>query len=448
MKKRDCSSSKGYRPFPEVDVMKHRLLLLLIVIMTVLAGRQTQAERPEILIIRVADPIGPAVAEFVADGLHQAADSAAAAVIITLDTPGGLTTSMRQIVQAISTCRVPVIVYVSPAGARAASAGTMITMAADIAAMAPGTNIGAAHPVGAGGLDIAKTMQEKIVNDLAAFAEGIAQRQGRNAAWAEKAVRESVSVPAEEALRLNVIDLVAVNLDDLIAQIDGRTIKGKGTLHLQGAQRRELRQGLRIRILKTISDPNIAYILLMVGLAGLFLEFSHPGVVLPGVTGGIALVLAFFAMQTLPVNTAGILLILLAVIFFVLELKVTSYGTLSAAGILSLVLGSTMLFRGAGPQFRVAWSVLIPTVLLVSAFFIGVTFLVVRAQIRRPRTGAEGLVGEIGIVKQAGGREGKVMVHGETWRAVFAGEVSVGDRVCVLAVRDLVITAEPVKDDI
>ncbi len=422
------------------------LLSGVIVLILLMSGGFARADRHEILLLNVSDPIGPAVAEFVADGLKEASASSDAAIIITLDTPGGLSQSMRQIVQSIYACKVPVIVYVAPSGARAASAGVMITMAADIAAMAPGTNIGAAHPVGAGGADIEKTMQKKIVNDMAAFIRGIADRRGRNAQWAEKAVRESVSVTAEEALKLGVIDLVAKDLSDLIHKLDGKTIKGKGTLHLDGARRVVFQESLRIKILKTISDPNIAYILLMIGLAGLFLEFSHPGAVLPGVVGGITLVLAFFAMQTLPVNTAGILLILLAILFFVLELKVTSYGILSVAGITSLVLGSTMLFKGAGPQFQVAWGVLIPTVICISGFFIGVIYLVVRAQTNKPRTGAEGLTGEIGIVKRIDGRRGKVLVHGELWQAIFVEDVSVGDKVRVQSVQNLVITVAPVQE--
>jgi membrane-bound serine protease (ClpP class) len=426
--------------------MKHRIILLLGVLLPFLAIGLVQADKQEILLLRVSDPISPAVAEFVVDGLQQASDSSAAAIIITLDTPGGLSESMRQIVQAIYACKAPVIVYVTPSGARAASAGMMITMAADIAAMTPGTNIGAAHPVNAGGGDLAKTMAEKIVNDMAAFVRGIADRRGRNVQWAEKAVRSSVSVTAEEALKLGVIDLVANNLDDLIGKLEGKTVKDKGILHLEGARRTVIQESLRIKILKTISDPNIAYILLMIGLAGLFLELSHPGAVLPGVVGGISLILAFFAMQTLPVNTAGILLILLAIIFFVLELKISSYGMLSVAGITSLVLGSTMLFRGAGPQFQVAWAVLLPTVILISGFFIGVIYLVVRAQTRKPRTGAEGLTGEIGIVKQINGRKGKILVHGELWQAVFTDEVSLGDKVCVQSVQNLVVTTAPVKE--
>jgi len=432
---------------PRTTSMRHRLLFLLIIVIVTLASGAANADGKEILILKVADPISPAIAEYISDGLQQASDSQAAAVIITLDTPGGLVQSMRNIVQSMYSCKVPVIVYVTPSGAHAASAGAMITMAADIAAMAPGTNIGAAHPVGAWGRSIDKTMGEKVVNDMAAFARGIAKRHGRNVQWAEKAVRQSVSVTADEARKMGVIDVVAQNMEQLINTVDGKVIPGKGVLHLKGARRTLIPESLRIKVLKVISDPNIAYILMMVGLAGLFLELSHPGAVLPGVVGGIALILAFFAMQTLPVNITGILLILLGIVFFVLELKITSYGILSAAGILGLVLGSIMLFKGGGPQFQVAWSVLIPTVILVSGFFIGVVFLVVRSQLRIPRTGIEGLVGEIGIVKQIHDRKGKVLVHGELWQAAFTENIAVGSKARVLSVQNLVVTVTPVDEN-
>jgi membrane-bound serine protease (ClpP class) len=424
----------------EAVAMKFFLALLLVSATVWMSPVSAQADEPELLILSVSDPISPGVAEFVNDGLQLASKTHAAGIIIMLDTPGGLAESMRKIVQAIFACKVPVIVYVTPSGARAASAGVMITMAADIAAMAPGTNIGAAHPVGAGGQDIGKTMAEKAVNDLVAFAKGIANRRGRNAQWAEEAVRESVSVTAAEALEKNIIDVVAKNLDDLIDQIEGRTVKDKGILHLAGVRRTLIKEGLRTKILKTVSDPNIAYILLMIGLAGLYFELANPGSVLPGVVGGIALILAFFSLQALPVNAAGIMLILLSIVFFILELKVTSFGMLSLAGVLSLVLGSMMLFKGAGPQFQLAWKVLLPTVLLVSGFFVGIVLVVVRAHTRKARTGADGLVDEVGVVKQVQGQEGKVLVHGELWRAVFEEAVAVGDKVRVLSVKDLVVT--------
>jgi membrane-bound serine protease (ClpP class) len=398
-----------------------------------------------IMLVTVADPIGPGVAEFLEDALQKASDEQAACVIIKLDTPGGSVEAMRKIVQAMYACTVPVVVYVSPSGARAASAGVMITMAADIAAMAPGTNIGAAHPVGAGGKEMDESMTEKVLNDMVAFTKGVAQRRGRNAEWAEKAVRESVSITADEALKNNVIDLVAKDLDDLIAQIKGCKIQGKGKLALENARIEEILPNLRTKILKLISDPNIAYILFMIGLAGLYFELSQPGAIFPGVIGAIALILAFFSFQTLPVNIAGILLILLSVVFFILEIKVTSFGMLSVAGVVSMVLGSLMLFKGAGPEFQVAWRVMIPTVVLISGFFVGVVTLVVRAYGHRPFTGSEGLVGEIGVVKKASGLEGKVMVHGEMWQARFSEPCAEGAKVVVERVDGLVVVVKPLN---
>ncbi len=400
-----------------------------------------------VMTVVVADPIGPGVAEFLEDAMEKASEAGAACLIIQLDTPGGAVESMRRIVQAIYASQIPVVVYVYPSGARAASAGVMITMAADIAAMAPGTNIGAAHPVAGGGQELEKTMTDKVVNDLVAFTQGIAKRRDRNGEWAEKAIRESVSVTAAEALELNVIDLVARDMADLIARIDGREVRGKGPLKVSGAEITEITPNLRIKILKVISDPNIAYILFMIGLAGLYFELSQPGAIFPGVIGAIALILAFFSFQTLPVNIAGILLILLAVIFFILEIKVTSFGMLSVAGVLSLTLGSLMLFKGAGPEFQVAWQLLIPTVLTISGFFIAVVTLVVRAHAHRPYGGSEGLVGEVGVVKQVDGKEGKVLVHGELWQARFKDPATVGSKVVVQAVDRLTLTVAALKSE-
>jgi membrane-bound serine protease (ClpP class) len=408
-------------------------------------AEEPEKPAPVIMTVAVADPIGPGVAEFLEDALDKAARERAACLIILLDTPGGVVESMRKIVQAIYACDVPVVVYVSPSGARAASAGVMITMAADIAAMAPGTNIGAAHPVGAGGKELEDASATKALNDMVAFTKGVAQRRGRNAEWAEKAVRESVSATADEALKNNIIDLVAKDLDDLVAQIKGRKIQGKGKLALDDARLEEIPPNLRTKILKLISDPNIAYILFMIGLAGLYFELSNPGAIFPGVIGAIALILAFFSFQTLPVNIAGILLILLSVVFFILEIKVTSFGMLSVAGVVSMVLGSLMLFKGAGPEFQVAWRVMIPTVVLISGFFVGVVTLVVRAYVHRPFTGSEGLVGEIGVVKKAVGSEGKVLVHGELWQARFGEPCAEGAKVVVERVDGLVVVVKPLN---
>lgn len=420
-------------------------LVAAVGLVTPAAAEEEAVVGGDIYILTISAAISPAIAEFIHDGVNQANAADAACLIIKLDTPGGLAESMRHIIMDILASRVPVVVYVSPSGARAASAGVMITMAADIAAMAPGTNIGAAHPVGMGGKEVDQTMTQKITNDMVAHARSVAKERGRNADWVEKAVRESVSVTATEALENNIVDLVARDLDDLIKQINGRNIKGKGRLTLDQAKRVTITEGLRTRILKTISDPNIAYILMMIGLAGLYFELSHPGAIFPGVIGGICLVVAFFAMQTLPVNYAGILLIVLAIIFFVMELKITSYGLLSVAGIVSLLIGSLMLFDTKDMAIRVSWQVLLPTVGLVSGFFIFVAGLVFRAQVSQPRTGADGLIGEVGKVSQKIDLEGKVFVHGELWQARSKVPIDEGQKVRIVGVTNLVVEVEPLS---
>jgi len=420
----------------------------LVVMLVLLAGTNIVfAEQSEVYIIQVADAISPGTAEFIKSGIKTAEENEAACIIIELDTPGGLAESMRIIVQNILASRVPVVVFVYPGGARAASAGVMITMAADVAAMAPGTNIGAAHPVGAGGKEIDETMSEKVINDMVAQAKSVAEKRGRNAKWVEDAIRESVSVTETEALKENIIDLIATDTDDLIKQLNGREIKDRGTLNLDNVKKVVVKETLRTKILKTISNPNIAYILMMIGLAGLYFEFSHPGSIFPGVIGAIALILAFFAMQTLPVNYAGILLIVLAIIFFIMEMKITSYGLLSVAGVVSLLLGSLMLFKGSTPDMKVSLQVVLPTIVIISGFFVAVAGLVFRAQISKPTTGSSGLVGEIGIVKKALAPEGKVFVHGELWNARAKGPIDKDAKVRIVQVVNLILEVEAVNQD-
>ncbi len=402
------------------------------------------AEKNEIFIIRVSDAIGPGVADFLKQGIEKASEENAACIIIELDTPGGLVESMRKIVMEIYGSKVPVVVYVSPSGARAASAGVMITMAADIAAMAPGTNIGAAHPVGAGGKEIGKTMSEKITNDMVAYVKSIAKKRGRNETWAEKAVRDSISSTETEALDQKVIDIIASDTDDLIKKINGRLIAGKGKLNLDNATKRILKETFRTKVLKTISNPNIAYILMMLGMAGIYFELSNPGAIFPGVIGAISIILAFFSFQTLPVNYAGILLIILAIIFFIMEMKIASYGMLSIAGTVSLILGSLMLFEGNSPELQVSLQVLITTVIIVSTFFVVVAGMVFKSQVSKSKTGTKGLIGEIGVVKKALTPEGKVFVHGELWRAVTKTALPEGTRVQVISIENLVLEVEKV----
>ena len=422
----------------------YKLLIIALLFFPLLRPDNCLAGNNEIYIIKASGAISPGIGDFIKQGISKASDDNVSCIIITLDTPGGLAESMRDIVMDILASKIPVVVYVSPSGARAASAGVMITMAADIAAMAPGTNIGAAHPVAAGGQKIDKTMSEKIVNDMVAHAKSVAGKRGRNIKWVEKAIRESVSVTETEALKKNIIDVIASDIDDLIRQINGRKVKEKGVLNLDNPKKTILKETIRTKILKIISDPNIAYILMMIGLAGIYFELSHPGAVFPGVIGAIALVLAFFSFQTLPINYAGILLIILALIFFIMEMKITSYGLLSIAGVTCLFLGSLMLFESSDPALQVSWSVFLPTVIMVSSFFVFVAGLVFKAQTSKPRTGSKGLVGEIGVVKKDIMPEGKVFVHGELWNATSKNLIKKGVKVRVVKVVSLVLDVEPV----
>jgi membrane-bound serine protease (ClpP class) len=425
-----------------------RNILIGVLLAAVLLGAfplAAHAAKGEVYVVKASGTVNPGLAEYLIGSMEKSFREGAACLVIQLDTPGGLALSMRSIVMAILSSEIPVVVYVSPSGARAASAGVMITLAADIAAMAPGTNIGAAHPVNLGQKEMGKTMSEKVINDMVAYTKSIAEKRGRNTEWAEKAVRESVSVTEKEALELKVIDLIAQDLNDLLEKIDGRELKDKGTLHTKGLKTVFLKETLRDKILKTLSDPNIAYLLMMIGMAGIYFELSHPGAIFPGVIGVISLILAFFAFQTLPVNYAGILLIAVALILFILEMKVASYGLLSLGGIISLFLGSLMLFKGGAPELSLSLRVLIPTVIMVSGFFVIVAGLVFRSQISKPRTGDKGLIGEVGVVKERLAPEGRIFVHGELWNAEALEPIEAGAKVRVLGVDHLVLKVEEVK---
>jgi membrane-bound serine protease (ClpP class) len=392
-------------------------------------------------IITVDGVINPVTVRLVETALAKAQAERAQALVIQLDTPGGLERSMRVICQRLLNAEIPVIVYVAPTGARAASAGVFITMAAHVAAMAPATNIGAAHPVALGG-GVDKESMRKIENDAAAFARTIAIERGRNADWAEKAVRQSVSITEREAERLKVIDVVADSIPDLLAKIDGRTVKtvkGPVTLGTKGAVVKAIEIGFRDRFLNVITDPNVAYILMMLGMLGLFFELSNPGAVLPGVIGGISLILAFFAFQSLPINFAGLLLILFAIVLFIAEIKVVSHGVLAIGGMVSMALGSIMLFDAPDAGFRVSWWVIIPTVALTGGLFLSALALGVRAFARRPLLGVSGLIGQVGVARGGLGPAGQVAVHGELWNAVADEPVEDGARVRVVEVNGLTL---------
>ena len=413
-----------------------------------LAGDSTLAASRPVYTVPAVGSINPGLAEFIVESIETAEKDQAAALVIQLDTPGGLVTSMRMINKAIVNAKVPVVVYVSPKGARAASAGMFITIAAHVAAMAPGTNIGAAHPVSIGIAKMGKVMGEKVVNDMVAYARSLAKERGRNANWAEKAVRKSVSIDAKQAVKLKVVDLEAEDLDDLLQKINNRTVKlgkEKVTLKTVGVTVKPIEEGLRVRILKHIADPNIAFILMLVGLAGLYFELANPGVILPGVVGALSLLLAFYAFQTLPVNFIGLLLIILAFILFVLEIYVTSFGLLSVGGVASLLLGSIMLFKVGDMGMGIAWYVLIPSVVIISLFFLTVAGLVVRSHMRRSVSGTSGLLGERGVAYTDLKPEGQVFVHGEYWQAVSDEPVAAGDAVEVVKVINLKLYVRPIK---
>jgi membrane-bound serine protease (ClpP class) len=390
--------------------------------------------------------INPASADFIHTAIENAAGAGAECLVIRLNTPGGLLKSTRVIVTDLLTARVPVVVYVSPAGAQSASAGAFITLAAHIAAMAPGTNIGAAHPVGMQGGEKDSIMNEKATNDAAAFIRTISEKRHRNVRWAEDAVRKSIAITETEALHDSVIDLVAANVEELLRAIDGRSVTIDGTertLHTAGAAVTEIPMSWKFKVLMILSDPNIAYIFFLLGLYGLMFELYNPGSILPGVVGVISIILAFYSLHTLPVNYAGLALIVFGVILFVLEIKITSYGLLTVGGIISLLLGSIMLINSESSLEFVAisWGVIIPAVLCTAAFFLFAIGVGIRAQRRKPVTGVEGIVGETGETVTPLAPSGQVRVHGELWTAVSAGDaIPAGSRVVVDKVDGLRLT--------
>jgi membrane-bound serine protease (ClpP class) len=407
----------------------------------VLSPARAEAAAP-VDLITLEGVISPVTLRLVETALARARSDGAQALVIQLDTPGGLERSMRAIAQRLLNAEVPVVVYVAPTGARAASAGVFITMAAHVAAMAPATNIGAAHPVAIGG-GADKESLKKIENDAAAFIRTIALERGRNADWAEKAVRQSVSITEREAVKLKVVDLIADSVPDLLAKIDGQTVKtarGPVTLATRNATVRPIEIGFRDRFLNVITDPNVAYVLMMLGMLGLFFELSNPGVILPGIIGGISLILAFFAFQSLPINYAGLLLILFGIVLLVAEIKIVSHGVLALGGIVSMALGSLMLFDAPEIGFRLSWWVIAPTVGATAGLFLFVVTMGVRALGRRPMLGASGMIGETAVARGPLDHEGQVSVHGEIWRAVVEGEpIADGAPVRVVGVEGLTL---------
>lgn len=412
-------------------------LRIAIVVSLMVCAVLVYALQDKVRLVGIHDPITPVTAQFLHRNLREAARMGDRLVLIEMDTPGGLDAAMREIVKDVMASPVPVAVYVAPPGARAASAGAIIALAADVCAMAPGTNIGAAHPVSMGGKSTDKNMEAKVVNDAEAYAEGIAHKRGRDETLARRMVRDSISLSAEKALEGRLIDLIARDRGDLLRQLEGRRISRDGrdvVLQLAGAGVVTAEMGSVERVLNAISNPNVAYVLMMLGMMGLFFELSNPGVILPGAIGGISLILAFFAFQTLPVNYAGILLILLGLILFIAEIKIVSHGMLTIAGMTAMVLGSLMLFESPDPYLRLSWGVILVTVLATGAFFTVVVAKALNVHRRRPTTGQEGLIGVIGVTEAGMAPEGKVFVRGEYWDAWSDEPIDAGCCVKVLEV--------------
>jgi len=395
--------------------------------------------------------INPVSARLIVRAISQASGDGAQCLIIRLDTPGGLQKSMELIYKAMLNSSVPIVVYVAPEGAQATSAGVFVALSAHIIAMAPATKIGSAHPIALGGGTMDDDVKNKIVEHTVGEIKKIAEQRGKNVEWAEKSVRDSISSTWKEALDEKVIDLIANNLNDLLIKIDNRKVVtpfGERILHTRNAEIRIIRMNPIDRLLDVISDPNIAYMLLILGFYGIFFELSNPGAVFPGIIGGISIILAFFALQTLPINYAGVLLILLALILFILEVKVTSYGALTMGGIISMILGSLMLMDSSEPfsyVFKISFQVIFPAVLITAAFFIFGMVLVARSQKKKFITGKEGLIGLIGVCTFEINPEGKVFLHGELWNGVSDEPIKPKEKVRVIDVEGLTLKVEKLK---
>jgi membrane-bound serine protease (ClpP class) len=407
-----------------------------------------------VYMITVNGVIDPFIAQYVGRGLDIAQGDGAQCLIVQLDTPGGSDAPMRVIVQKMLNSSVPTVVYVAPAGARAGSAGLFLTLAANVAAMAPGTNIGAAHPVAMPGTELTEVTEEKATSDAAAYVRAIAEKRGRNAEWAEKAVRESASIIAREAVEYQVVDLIADDLTDLLDQIDGReviTAAGPITLRTRGASVRTISMNFAENFLHVIVDPNIAYLLLSIGTLALVAEFYHPGAILPAVTGGICLILAFVAFGSLPVNWGGVALIVLAVILFVLDIKVAGF-MLSVGGAIAFVLGSLMLFSPFAPpsptmpRFTVSWPLIVLMTVTIASFFLFAVSAGIRAQRAKAASGIESMVGATGTAVSDLDPWGTVQVKSELWSAIAEeGPIKMGEQVRVVSAKGVRLRVTKVK---
>jgi membrane-bound serine protease (ClpP class) len=414
-------------------------------------AQTSDSTMPHVDLIVIDGSINPAVDDFIRESIARAKSNGARALIIQLDTPGGLLSSTRTIVKEMLSAEVPIMVYVAPSGAGAGSAGVFITMAAHIAAMAPATNIGAAHPVAGGGQEVKGVMGEKIENFTASFSETIAQKRGRNTEWAIEAVRKSVSITETDALKKNVIDVIAKNLDDLLRQADGRKVDVDGrmtTLSVKQVNVVRHEMSLKQRIVNAIADPNIAYMLLMAGILGLYMEFSNPGVLFPGITGAICLVMALISLQLLSFNYAGLVLIILGIALLAGEAFMPSFGILGIGGVISLALGSFLLFDTPNSDLTIDGTIVYTAVATMATLVLAIGYLVFRSQKARPTLGMDGLIGEIGEVRATLNPSGKVFVHGEYWNAQTQtdGQINVGDKVQIVGYDGMNLKVKRLQD--
>jgi membrane-bound serine protease (ClpP class) len=413
-----------------------------LIALTILTG-MLSAGQP-IHILTVNGSINPTTYDYLKQGIERAETNDAQAVIIELNTPGGLLQATRDIITEFLQAKIPVIVYVSPQGSRAASAGVFITMAAHIAVMAPGTNIGAAHPVSSQG-EMDSVMSGKVTNDAAAFIRTISEQRKRNVEWAEEAVRRSVAITETEALKNNVIDFIASNRAALLDSLNGRSViieNDTTVLSVNDAAVIDYPMTWQFKVLNLLSDPNISYILFLIGIYGLFFELYNPGSVFPGVAGAIAIILALYTMQTLPINYAGLALIVVGIILFILEIKIASYGLLSVGGAVALFFGSIMLYQSEEPlEFvEVSLGVIIPLVAMTALFFFFVIGAGLRAQRRKVETGEQGMIGTEGIVVVRLEPEGQIRIHGELWNAISTeGNIEKGSIVIVTEIHGLTL---------
>jgi len=424
--------------------MKKRTIIFFLLLMSIFFYSLTSyytTPKSSIYLLQLSGIINPITSQYVVGGIEDAEAEEAECLILQLDTPGGLDTSMRDIIKKMLNSTIPIIVYVSPSGGRAASAGVFITLASNIAAMAPGTNIGAAHPVVMGEGEIDEEMKAKMENDATAYIKSIAEKRGRNVQWAEKAVRESASITEQEAIEIGIIEFIANDVEELIEIIDGvrvTTASGTRTLKTKGAEIIPVKMTFKDLFLHSLTNPNIAYILLFLGIYGILGEFSNPGSFFPGIVGGISLILAFVALQSIPINYGGLLLIIFGVVLFVIEVYTPTFGLLTAGGVTSLILGSFMLSKSTAPFLRISLGLIISISLATAAFFVFALSKGIKIQWKKPVTGREGLLGKVGIAKTDLAPEGTIFIHGERWQACAEDEtIKEGEEVEVLEVKGL-----------